>query len=263
MNLNRIKALIIRHLYVYHKSIPRLLDVFFWPVMDLLILGFLSLYLNSLDIKGVDIISLLLGAVILWQIVDRAQNAISVYFLEDVWERNFLNLFVTPLTLGEFFLAGVILGVVRIVIVGVIMSVIAFFLYSFNIFTLGILLVPFLLNLFLFGVVLALFINGIILRFGSSAQVLAFGMALLVQPISAVYYPVSSLPNVIQYVSYALPTTYVFESLREISTSGTFNFDYFWIGLTLNIIYVTLMWFFFKAMFKKVKMLGRLLKVQN
>ena len=239
------------------------MDIFFWPVMDLLILGFLGIYLSSFDIQGIDIIALLIGAVILWQIVDRSQNAISVYFLEEVWERNFLNIFVTPLKLSEFFLAGVILGVIRICIVGVIMGTLAFLLYHFNLLSFGLVLAPYALNLFLFGLVLALFINGIILRFGSSAQVMAFGMAILAQPVSAVYYPVSSLPSWIQPISYLLPTSYIFESLRALSSGAPFEWGSFFIPLLLNIIYLILVWFFFSAMFKQVKKLGRLLKLQT
>ncbi len=263
MNIGRIKGLIIRHLYSYARSVPRLMDIFFWPVMDLLILGFLSLYLNSLDIQGVDIVATLVGAVVLWQIVDRSQNALSTYFLEDVWYRNFLNIFVTPLTLGEFFMAGSILSVVRMFFISGIMFLISIILYKFNLFTFGIALVPYVINLFLFGIAISLFINAIILRFGSSAQVLAFGIAILVQPVSAVYYPVSSLPEILQYIAYALPSSYVFESLREITSGGSFMWQPFFIASVLNVLYLAIMWMFFVKMFKKVKVMGKLLKVQD
>lgn len=263
MNLGRINALIMRHMYSYARSIPRLLDVFFWPVMDLLILGFLSLYLSTLDIEGIDIVASLVGAVLLWQIVDRSQNAMSTYFLEDVWYRNFLNIFVTPLRLSEFFMAGAILSFVRMLFISFIMFVISLLLYKFNVFTFGPALVPYVLNLYIFGIALALFINAIILRFGSSAQVLAFGMAILVQPVSAVYYPVSSLPEILQWIAYALPTSYIFESLRNITSGGGFEWQPFIIASLLNLVYIALAYGFFVTMFKKVKVMGKLLKVQD
>jgi ABC-2 type transport system permease protein len=141
--------------------------------------------------------------------------------------------------------------------------VFGFLLYHFNILHIGLSLIPLMLNLFIFGFVLAIFINAIIIRFGSSAQVLAFGMAILVQPISAVYYPVSVLPQFLQYVSYLLPSSYVFESLRTISNGGTFDTQMFLTALLLNIIYLFLASWFFVSMFKKVKMMGKLLKIQD
>lgn len=263
MSILRIYALVARHVVILLRSIPRVMDIFFWPVMDLLLLGFLSVYLNSINIGEVNIVAILIGGVILWQIVDRAQNAFSTYFLEDVWYRNFLNIFITPLKLSEFFVAGAILSLLRILIVSLVMFIIALLFYKFNIFTFGLALVPHVLNLFLFGFVLAIFINAIIIRFGSSAQVLAFGMAILVQPVSAVYYPVSALPHWLQYVSNALPSSYVFESMRDIASGGQFETASFLIALGLNVVYLSLAWWFFATMFKKVKMMGKLLKVQD
>ncbi len=263
MNWGRINALVLRHLYIYKRSMPRLMDVFFWPVMELLTWGFFSFYLGQTSLQNFNLATMLLGGVLLWQIVDRAQNSISIHFLEDVWQRNFLNIFVSPLRLSEFFVAGALLSVLRVIVIGCFMSLVSFFLYKFNIFTLGFSLLPFVLNLFLFGVVIALFINGIIFRFGSSAQVLAFGIAFLIQPISAAFYPVTALPVMLQYISRMLPVSYVFESMREVISGGEIDWNAFWIAFLLNLVYLTVMWLFFSAMFKKVKKLGKLLKVQD
>lgn len=263
MNIGRIHALIMRHLYVYTRSIPRLMDLFFWPVMDILILGFLSIYLNSISLADINVVALLLGGAMMWQMTDRAQNALSTYFLEDVWYRNFLNIFVTPLRISEFFLAGAILSIIRIAIVGTIMFFVALFLYKFNVFLFGASLFPYIFNLFLFGLALAIFINAIIIRFGSSAQVLAFGMAILVQPVSAVYYPVEALPKILQYIAYILPSTYVFESMRDVARGGVFEWNTFLISLILNIFYLAITSWFFVFMFKKIKMKGKLLKIQD
>lgn len=252
-----------RHLYIYKRSMPRIMDIFFWPVLTLLTWGFFSFYLGSTGGQNVSIASMLLGGVILWQVVDRAQNTISVYFLEDVWHRNFLNIFVTPLKLSEFLFAGAFLAILRIAVMIAFLGFICFFLYAFNIFTIGFSLIPFIFNLFLFGVVLALFINGIVLRFGSSAQVLAFGMAMFIQPISAAFYPVSALPFGLSYVSQLLPVSYVFESMRSVMAGGAIDWNSFYISLGLNVVYLTLMWWFFTSMFKKVKVMGNLLKVQD
>jgi len=231
--------------------------------MELLTWGFFSFYLGRTGSENLNIATMLLGGVILWQIIDRAQNFISTYFLEDVWHRNFLNIFVTPLKLSEFFLAGVILAMVRLVVMAAFLLILSYLLYAFNIFVLGFSLIPFILNLLLFGITLALFINAVIIRFGSSAQVLAFGISFLIQPISAAFYPVSALPAPLATISGFLPVSYVFESMRKVMAGGPIDWDSFYISLGLNIIYLIIMWLFFTAMFKKVKVMGNLLKVQD
>src|SRR5271168_4830718 len=202
MKWYRVKALIIRHLYLYQRSLPRLMDIFFWPTMDLLVWGFMSLYLEKLDLANVNIFSAILGAVIFWGILQQSQGSVSTTFLEDVWEKNLLNIFVTPLTILEFILATFGLVIVRVILGGIVMVILALLLYHFNVFVLQLAAIPFILNLIVFGSVLGLFITAILLRFGTSAQVLAFGFIFLIQPFSAVFYPVSALPRVLQYISY-------------------------------------------------------------
>jgi ABC-2 type transport system permease protein len=141
--------------------------------------------------------------------------------------------------------------------------VIAFVLDHFNLFSLGFPLLPYVANLFFFGVTIAIFINSIILRFGTSAQVLAFGVIFIIQPITAVYYPVSALPLWIQPFSLALPTTYVFEAMRSTFRGGSFDVQSFIMSLALNVAYFLMAWLFFRKMFKSVKKKGLLLKVQS
>ncbi len=264
MNLGRVYAIVMRHTYLYKgRSLPRFLDIFFWPVVTILTWGFLSVYLNQVNLSDLNFISLILGAVIFWEITQRAQQSISIYFLEDMWERNFLNIFVTPLTLSEFFAASVILGILRIVIISIILFVISLLLYHFNLFVMGFTLIPYIANLFLFGVIIALFINAIILRFGTSAQVLAFGLIFIIQPIAAVYYPLSALPAWIQPFSLALPVTHIFEAMRGTLSGLPFDWNAFGIATILNVAYFLTAWIFFKAMFASVKRKGLLLKVQG
>lgn len=264
MAWHRIKALIIRHLFLYQRSVPRLMDVFFWPTMTLLLWGFISRYLEKSNFSGsVNIVTVLLGAVIFWEILNEGQHSISVAFLEDIWEKNLLNIFVSPLRIGEFLFSTALLGIIRVVLISAVMAVIAFLAYAFNLFLLGFYVVPFALNLILFGWVLGIFITAIILRFGTSAQVLAFGIMFLVQPFTAVFYPVAILPKLVQYISYALPSTYVFEGLRSVAGSGAFLSSYFFISLGLNIIYLALALCFFYKMFARVKKNGSLTKIDS
>lgn len=263
MKFFRIKALIMRQIYLYPRNFPRLMDVFVWPVLELMVWGFLSIYLEKLNLNSVNIVSILLGAMIFWEFLNRSQNAVTLVFLEDVWEKNLLNIFVTPLGMAEYALSMVFLGLVRIIIQAVILGLVAFLLYHFNIFQFGLYTIPFVLSLLLFGWILGLFVVAIILRFGTTAQVLAFGVIFLVQPFSAVFYPVSALPHVLQWVAYILPSTYIFEGMRAIISNGTVSWTPLIQSFGLNVVYLVLVFWFFTYMFKKVKERGLLLKLDQ
>ncbi|MDO8563917.1 MAG: ABC transporter permease [Nanoarchaeota archaeon] len=261
IKFHRINALLIRHLYLYKRSVPRLMDIMFWPVMTLILWGFISKYLEHSNLSGLNIITVLLGAVILWEILSESQHSLSVAFLEEVWEKNLINIFVTPLKLSEFVISTALLGFVRVFLVTIMLSTIAFFSYTFNIFDLGFYIIPFAINLLLFGWILGLFIVAIILRFGTSAQILAFGIMFLIQPFTAVFYPVSILPTFARYISLALPSTHVFEGMRAVIATGEFSINLFLIGLGLNIIYLILALWFFYRMFAHIKNQGKLMKL--
>lgn len=261
MKWHRVQAILIRHLYLYQRSVPRLMDIFYWPVMELLVWGFLTRYLEKTGLGGINIVTIILGALVFWDLLSQSQRAVSVAFLEDVWERNLLNIFVTPLRISEFLLSTVLLGFIRIVLAGAVIGPLAYLLYQFNILTFGFYLVPLMLSLLLFGWALGLFTTGIILRFGSSAQVLAFGFIFLIQPFSAVFYPVSALPQSLQYVAYILPSTWVFEGMRMVVATGNLSILSLGMALFLNVVYLLLVFWFFYAMFSRVKEKGLLLKL--
>ena len=261
MKLHRINALLIRHLYLYQRSVPRLMDIFFWPIIELLLWGFLSVYLEKMSFGGLNVITVLLGAIIFWDLMSQSQRAISTTFLEEVWERNLLNIFVSPLRLSEFLVSSVLIAVVRVVIVGLVMAGLAWALYHFNLLYFGFYLIPFMLNLFVFGWTLGFLTTGIILRFGSAAQVLAFGLVFLLQPFSAVFYPVSVLPQSLQYVAKVLPSSHIFEGMRAVIATGTLPVnDLIW-AIGTNIFYLVLVLWFFARMFARVKERGMLMKL--
>ncbi len=261
MKLHRINALLIRHLYLYKRSFPRIMDLVYWPLMEILIWGFLSVYIEKLNIGGWNVVTVLLGAIIFWDLLNQSQKAVSMAFLEEIWERNLLNIFVTPLKVSELLSAAVLIGVVRITLVGVIISALAYFFFHFNLFVLGFSLIPFIFNLFVFGWGLGLFTNAIILRFGTSAQILAWGFITLVQPFSAVFYPVSALPAFLQPFAYLFPSTFVFEGMRAVLATGALPSNLLWGAIISNLIYLVLTIWFFYRMFAFVKKEGRLLKL--
>lgn len=261
MKWYRIHAMLMRNLYLYKRSFPRMLDIFYWPILELLLWGFISKFLESNNFGGVNIVTILLGAIILWDLLNQSQKAVSIAFLEELWEKNFLNIFVTPLKESEFLTSSVLLGIIRVGIVASVMAIFSLFLYSFNIFRFGFALIPFLASLLIFGWILGFFTIAIILRYGTSAQVLAWGFLALIQPFSAVFYPVSVLPGKVKYIAYALPTTHVFEGMRQIISTGVFPWASLGWSFLLNAIYMILVLIYFHWMFRWVKKKGLLAKL--
>lgn len=235
--------------------------MFFWPVLDLLVWGFLSVFLQKVNLSNINIVSVLLGAIIFWEFLSRSQSAVSIAFLEEVWEKNVLNIFVTPVKVGEFLVSTMVLGLSRIILSGSVLTVLALVLYKFNIFQFGIYTLPFVASLLLFGWVLGIFTIAIILRFGSSAQMLAFGLIFLIQPFSAVFYPVTALPAYLQPVAYIFPSTYVFEGMRTVIATGTIPLHDLALTFGLNLFYLVLVTWFFYRVFAHVKRQGKLLKL--
>ena len=261
MKWHRINALLMRQIYLNKKSFPRLMDLLFWPMMSLFLWGFISIFLEKTNSSGLNIVTILLGAVLMWEILQEGQHSVSIAFLEDVWQKNLLNIFVTPLTVGEYIISTVLFGFVRLLVAGTAMVLIALVVYSFNIFTFGFYLIPFALNLLLFGWILGILAIGIILRYGSSANSLAWGMIFILQPISAVFYPLSILPKAVQYIAVLLPSTHVFEGMRYVIANGTIPTANLIAAFSLNIIYLILVMFFFNRMFARIKEKGLLLKL--
>jgi len=264
VKIHRISAMFLRHIYLYRRSLTRLVEIFYWPLLDLLVWGFVSLYITKLSAEGKsapNFLGIFLGALILWDILFRSQQGISVSFLEEVWARNFLNLFVSPLTIGEYLVSLMLVAVFKVVVVFLISSLLAWILYSFNLFIIGIYLLPFMLSLVILGWSIGILTTGLILRFGQQAEVLAWGVAFLFQPISAVFYPVSVLPSFLQKLAMIIPASYVFEGMRAIIFQKAFPAEQLLKAFSLNFIYLTLALFFFFRMFKQVRARGLLAKM--
>lgn len=261
MRLHRVMALFMRHVYLYRRSLPRLMEIFYWPFLDLLLWGFISLYLMRFGKALPNFVAFLLGALILWDILFRSQQGISVSFLEDVWARNLLNLFASPLKPEEYILGLMLVSSFKIVIAGVVLSGLAWVLYSFNIFLLGVSLIPFVLSLVIMGWAIGIITTSLILRFGQQAEVLAWGIAFLFQPVSAVFYPVSVLPSVLQAVARFIPASYVFEGMRAVIATGVFPHKELLWSFGLNAAYIIGAFFIFCRVLKTVKKKGLLARI--
>ena len=261
MKLHRILALVSRHLMLYKRSPQRVMEILYWPVLDLLLWGFITLYLNAYESELPHFVTFFLGALILWDILFRAQQGVCISFLEEIWSRTLLNLFVSPLRPIEYLASTMLISIVKVIFASATTILLAMILYDFNIFVIGISLVPFILNLVVMGWAIGVVTIGIILRYGQQAEVLAWGLVLLVQPFSAVFYPVSVLPPFLQTVAQCIPAAHVFEGMRSVIAEGGFPIRHLLWAVGLNIFYLLLALRFFFWMFHSVRRRGLLVRV--
>jgi ABC-2 type transport system permease protein len=260
MNYRVIKALVLKYGFVCSRNTFRAMDIFFWPLMDLLVWGFLTLYLLKVSNAVPSMITFLIGAVIMWNILYRAQQVISVSFLDDVWNRNLLNIFAGPVRLSEYVAATYLMGFLQAVIVLLLLAGAAAIFYSFNLFALGLAFAGFFANLLLMGWAMGLFTTGVILRFGPPAEALAWAVPFLIQPLSAVFYPVSVLPHWLQPVARLVPSSYVFEGMRQILEHKTCDGGALVFAFALNLFYMGVAACIFRYLFEEARMKGLLAK---
>ncbi len=261
MKLHRITALLSRHLYLYKRSFPRVLEIIYWPFVDLIVWGFITLYLAQFKSALPSVVVFFLGALILWDVLFRAQQGITISFLEEIWSRNLMNLFASPLTPGEFLAATMILSVGKVLAVSCVTVLAALAFYSFNVFVLGVSLIPFVLNLIIAGWCIGVLTTGLIMRYGQEVEVLAWGLVFLFQPISCVFYPISVLPEWLQAIARLNPAAHVFEGMRVVITAGAFPTSELVWAIGLNALYLTGLIAWFHKMFAACKEKGLLVRI--
>jgi ABC-2 type transport system permease protein len=254
----RISGLVLRHLYLYRRSLARAGEIFFWPVMDLLVWGFVTMYLERMNLAVGEAVLFLLGALIFWDILYRSQQAITLSVSEEIWVKNILNIFIAPVGIHELMVATCIMGVIKALITAVVLGTLSFLLYAFNVLRVGVELIPFLTSLLLFGWAVGMCTTALILRFGQAAEALVWGVPFFIQPFSAVFYPVDVFPKWLRSISYLLPSTHVFEGMRTALRTGSVDISTFMISLLLNVVYLIFGAIFFGWMFRQVKEKGYL-----
>ncbi|MBP9702806.1 ABC transporter permease [Candidatus Woesebacteria bacterium] len=215
MKMHRLWGLFLRYYYNLLRSYDRLTDMFFWPVVDLLMWGLTSQYLVKTGALDNTVILALLGGIMLWIFPWRGQYEITVSLLEDLWNRNLVNLFATPVKFMEWVVTLLLIGVFKAIVSFGFASLVAILLYQTNIYTLGIKLLPWAGLLIVFGWVFGLLVAGIIMRYGTKIQTLAWTAIHLVSPFIGVYYSIDTLPSWAQTVSRFVPASYVFEAMRS------------------------------------------------
>jgi len=264
MNFSVIRALVTRYILLYTRNPVRLVELFFWPIVQLLVWGFLTRFLQQQQGGGMPgVITFLIGGIILWDSLFRAQQGVAISFLEDVWTRNLLNIFAAPVRMTEYLIATFTVGFLRVFFTGMVLSAIAWFGYAFNLFQFEWALIAFYANLMIFGWALGVLATAVILRWGHGAESLAWAIPFMIQPVAAVFYTVKSLPEWLQPVAWSFPTAYVFEGMRETLKTGHTPWSMLMTALALNAFYLVLAGAVFAWTLRIARHRGLLVKVTS
>jgi len=259
LSLNRIGAMILRYWYLLRSSWPRLLELMYWPVLQVITWGFLQTYIAQNANFFLRAGGTLIGAVILWDILFRGQLGFSISFLEEMWARNLGNLMMSPLKPIEFLLALMAMSLIRLAIGVIPMALLALVFFQFNFFGLGLPLIAFFCNLIFTSWAVGIFVSGLVLRQGLGAESIVWTLMFALMPLACVYYPVQVLPHWLQIVSWSLPPTYVFEGIRSLLIDHTFRADLMVQAFAINVVLLVASFAAFLALLKSARRHGSLL----
>lgn len=240
MNFSRVAAIPLRQYYLYRGSVARLVPLFAWVTIDMVLWGFMTKFLSGVSNSHYRFVPALLGAVLFWDFMTRVMQGVTTAFFEDVWSRNFLNVFASPITVPEY-IAGLLTSSIATSIIGlVVMVVVSTLGFGLSFAVYGAMLVPFVFVLFLFGMALGVAAIAIVLRLGPAAEWFVWPIPALLSPLAAVYYPVATLPTWLQWLSRLIPASYVFEGMRGIAADRAFHPTQLITAFALSIAYLVL-----------------------
>jgi ABC-2 type transport system permease protein len=257
---HRVGAMVLLYLYLLRSSWSRVLELIYWPAVQLLVWGFLQFYIAQNSGFFARAGGVFIGAVMMWDILFRGQLGFSISFLEEMWSRNLANLMISPLRPIEFVMSLMVMSVVRLAIGMVPVSLIAIAFFGFNIYGLGLAFAVFFMNLILTSWSVGLVVSGLVMRNGMGAESLAWTMMFLIMPVICVYYPVSVLPHWLQWVAWSLPPTYVFEGMRALILEQQFRADLMVAAFALNAAYFAVAVATFLALLSSARRIGSLLQ---
>lgn len=258
-SMGRIGAMTLRYWYLLRRSWPRLLDLVYWPTLNMIVWGLLTFYFNDHQSTGAEISGLLLGAVMLWDVLLRGQLGFTYSFLEEIWSRNIVNLIMSPLRPAEFAASLMLVSLMRLVIGMAPVTGLAILLFGFNIYGLGLPLIAFFGNLVICSCSVGMVVAGMVMRNGLGAEGLAWSAMMLLLPLSCVYYPVTTLPLWLQPIAWSLPPTYVFEGMRAVLFEQKFRADLMLEGFSLNLFYLGLGFMAFLLLVRAAREKGSIL----
>lgn len=260
MSWRRVRGIVLQNWFVMKRSPIRIFELFYWPVIEVVLWGFITVFLADAEARIPGGVAVLLGAVLLWDLMFRSQQELAITQLIDMWDRNIVNLYASPLRQSEYVAGALLFSVARVTVGTSFLIAIANLWFGFNLLEVGSLLIPAMVTLVVFGWAIGLLIRAAVMRFGTNAEVLAWSLAFLLQPVSAVFYPVDTLPGWLQGVARGLPTAHVFEAMRAYLATGTIRGGALAWAALLAIGYLGLGAAVLKGAYQQVRRLGLLAK---
>lgn len=253
---DRIFAIVLRQFYLMRGSFARIMPLFVWVAIDIVLWGFVTRYLSTVTVSGFDAVHTLLGAVLMWDFCTRVMQGVTMTFFEDVWSKNFLNIFATPLRVAEYII-GLVLSSIATSAVGlVVMLLLASLVFGLSYFAYGMMFMGFLLVLFMFGIAIGIAAVAMVLRLGPAAEWFIWPIPAMISPFVGVFYPLSVLPEWMRMISYLLPPSYVFEGMRALINGNPASLMSLGVGAGLSAIYILLACRVFVIVYRKALQTG-------
>ncbi|HEX2327753.1 MAG TPA: ABC transporter permease [Candidatus Angelobacter sp.] len=250
MTFTRTSAIVLRQFYLVRGSVSRLVPMFVWVGVDMVLWGFITRWLNTVSGSGFNFVPAMLGAVLLWDFFIRVMQGITMAFFEDVWSRNFLNFFASPLLISEY-LGGLVLSSIATSSVGLtVMLLLATGVFGLSFFVYGALLAPYIMVLFMVGIALGIFAVAMVLRLGPASEWFIWPIPAVLSPFAGVFYPLATLPVWMRAIARLLPPSYVFESMRAILAGKPAHVSSLLIGASLAVLYILLACWFFQGTYR-------------
>ncbi len=261
MSFIRIYGLFLRHFYLITRSFPRVLDLIYWPTIQITLWGFISNFFATYTDYYNNAVGVILTCAILYDFLFRTSIGFNMLFLEEIWSRNFTNLFIAPIKISEILTSLIITALIR-ALIGLIPAILLTSpLFGISILELGIFLFLLFLSLYIFGITLGILVSAGLLRFGPSFENIAWSTMFLLAPFGCIYYPVDILPEIFQKIAYLLPLVYIFEEARNILINQSVDIPSILNALALNSLYFIISIILFYYSFNVAKKRGTLINM--
>ena len=261
MNFNRMYGLFLRHFFLIKSSFPRILDLIYWPSIQIILWGFISKFFSTYSDYYNNTVGVILSCAILYDFLFRSSISFNMLFLEEIWSRNFTNLFIAPMKISEIIISLVFTALVRTLIGLVPAILLTSPLFGISILNLGIPLFFLFLSLYIFGITLGLFVSSGLIRFGPSFENIAWSSLFLLAPLGCIYYPIEILPDFFQILAKGLPLVYIFDEARNILVNNFVNYENILEAFYLNIFYLIAGIGLFYFSFSKARKKGSLINM--
>ena len=237
MNIDKIFALSLRHVYLIKGSFPRILDLIYWPTIQIFLWGFISKFFTLNSSYFENTVGIILSAAILYDFLFRSSISYNMMFLEEIWSRNFTNLFIAPIKISEIIAALTFTAIFRTLIGLIPAALLAIPLFGVSIFKIGIPLIFLLITLYIFGVTLGLLVTSGLVRFGPSFENIAWASLFFLAPLGCIYYPIEILPDWLQIIAKLLPLVHIFEEMRNVLIHDIVDYNQILKAIIISFIY--------------------------